>query len=48
MTAAVTYGYGSREEIIKSEPDIIFETFSELTTFLESKTAPNKRKDPSQ
>ena len=39
MTAAVTYGYGSREEITASEPDLIFESPSDLAAFLESKTA---------
>ena len=40
MTAAVTYGYGSREEITASEPDLIFESPSDLAAFLESKAAP--------
>ena len=39
MTAAVTYGYGSREEITASEPDLIFESPSGLVAFLESKSA---------
>ena len=42
MTAAVTYGYGSREEITASNPDIIFESPSDLASFLESKTAPRR------
>jgi phosphoglycolate phosphatase len=42
MTAAVTYGYGSREEITASEPDLIFESPSDLAAFLESKTAPRR------
>ena len=41
-TAAVTYGYGSREEITASEPDLIFESPSDLAAFLESKTAPRR------
>jgi phosphoglycolate phosphatase len=40
MTAAVTYGYGSREEITASKPDFIFESPSDLTAFFESKAAP--------
>ncbi len=46
ITAAVTYGYGSREEIASSEPDIIFESFSGLVAFLESKAVPNNPIDP--
>ena len=42
ITAAVTYGYGSREEITASKPDVIFESPSDLAVFLESKTAPNQ------
>jgi len=34
MTAAVTYGYGSREEITSSKPDIIFDAFPDLLLFL--------------
>ena len=39
MTAAVTYGYGSREEITAAEPDIIFESPHDLAAFIESKAA---------
>lgn len=42
MTAAVTYGYGSREEITTSKPDLIFESPSDVAAFLESKTAPRR------
>nr|WP_321395992.1 HAD hydrolase-like protein [uncultured Desulfobacter sp.] len=35
MTAGVTYGYGSREEITSSNPDVIFDAFSDLLSFLE-------------
>jgi len=42
MTAAVTYGYGSREEIVMSKPDFVFESPSDLVAFLESKTAPRR------
>jgi phosphoglycolate phosphatase len=35
MTAAVTYGYGSREEIADSKPDLVFQTLPELAAFLE-------------
>jgi phosphoglycolate phosphatase len=34
MTAAVSYGYGSRDEIALSDPDLIFDRFSDLTVFL--------------
>lgn len=36
LTAAVTYGYGSREEIQESGPDMVFDSLPELTAFLES------------
>jgi phosphoglycolate phosphatase len=42
VTAAVTYGYGSREEITASKPDYVFESPSDLAAFLESNIAPNK------
>jgi len=42
VTAAVTYGYGSREEIAASKPDYVFESPSDLAAFLESNTARNK------
>jgi phosphoglycolate phosphatase len=35
MTAAATYGYGSREEIDSAAPDILLETFSDLLSFLQ-------------
>ncbi len=34
MTAAVSYGYGSMDEIISSKPDLIFDRFSDLSDFL--------------
>ncbi len=34
MTAAVTYGYGSREEIESAAPDLVFHRFSDLPLFL--------------
>jgi phosphoglycolate phosphatase len=43
MTAAVTYGYGSREEIAESKPDVVFASLPELVTFLELKVPPNNR-----
>ncbi len=42
VTAAATYGYGSREEIAASKPDYVFESPSDLAAFLESNIAPNK------
>ena len=42
VTVAVTYGYGSREEIAASKPDYVFESPSDLAAFLESNTARNK------
>jgi phosphoglycolate phosphatase len=38
VTAAVTYGYGSQDEIEEAEPDFIFRSPSDLAAFLESKT----------
>jgi len=32
MTAAVSYGFGTRDEIVASGPDIVFESIEELTT----------------
>ena len=40
LTAAVTYGYGSREEIETSKPDFVFDSPADLVAFLESKAAP--------
>jgi len=37
-TAAVTYGYGSREEIEGASPDFIFHSPSDLTAYLERTT----------
>lgn len=37
MTAAVSYGYGSMQEIISSKPDGIFDTFTALTDFIVSR-----------
>ena len=34
MTAAVTYGYGSPDEIKSAGPDLVFNRFSDLTVFL--------------
>lgn len=34
LTAAVTYGYGSREELAESKPDAVFESLPELVAFL--------------
>jgi phosphoglycolate phosphatase len=39
MTAAVTYGYGTIDEIKASEPDFIFHSPSDLAAFLETKRA---------
>ena len=41
MTVAVSYGYGSREELIASKPDFICDTISDLAAFIESETTPN-------
>jgi hypothetical protein len=41
MTAAVTYGYGTRDEIQASEPDFIFHSPSDLAAFLETKGPPS-------
>lgn len=37
-TAAVTYGYGSREEIEGASPDFVFHSPSDLATYLERTT----------
>ena len=34
ITAAVTYGYGTQEELVSSSPDYIFDTFSDLTDLI--------------
>jgi phosphoglycolate phosphatase len=36
LTAAVTYGYGSSEEIKESGPDMVFDSLTELARFLET------------
>lgn len=38
LTAAVTYGYGSRAEIEESGPDMVFDSLTELAGFLEAET----------
>jgi len=40
LTAAVSYGYGTREELTSSKPDFIFDTISDLATFIESEMTP--------
>jgi phosphoglycolate phosphatase len=42
LTAAVTYGYGSREEIEEAAPDMVFDALPELTAFLESGALPDR------
>ena len=42
MTAAVSCGYGSREELVSSKPDFIFDTISDLAAFIESETTPEE------
>ncbi|MBU2515775.1 HAD hydrolase-like protein [bacterium] len=39
-TAAVSYGYGSREEISSSDPDMIFDSMTQLASFLQSQNIP--------
>ena len=34
MTAAVAYGYGTRDEIDAADPDVVFETIADLTKTL--------------
>jgi phosphoglycolate phosphatase len=46
MTAAVTYGYGTPDEIKMAAPDFIFDTPLELAAFLEMKKPPNDRMQP--
>jgi len=42
MTAAVTYGYGTLQELTSSAPDFMFDNISELQTFIESKAKPGE------
>ena len=35
LTAAVSYGYGTRKELTSSKPDFIFDTICDLATFIE-------------
>jgi len=35
ITAAVSYGYGSQKEIASSKPDILFDAFPDILSFLE-------------
>jgi phosphoglycolate phosphatase len=44
-TAAVTYGYGSREEIEGANPDFIFHSPSALAAYLERTAEPDVRAD---
>ena len=41
MTATVTYGYGTRDEIDEAGPDFIFDSPSEMAAFLQNKRPPN-------
>jgi len=41
MTAAVTYGYGSPDEIRSSHPDLVLNRFSELPVFLSCPRRPD-------
>lgn len=41
MTVAVSYGYGSYEEIVESKPDLVFSSLPELATFLEANVSPS-------
>jgi phosphoglycolate phosphatase len=45
MTAAVTYGYGTPEELALSQPDFIFGTISCLAAFIVMKPTPKTVKD---
>jgi phosphoglycolate phosphatase len=42
MTASVTYGYGTRDEIDEAKPDFIFDSPSEMAVFLQTKRPPNQ------
>jgi phosphoglycolate phosphatase len=46
MTAALTYGYGTRTEIEASEPDFIFHSPVDLALFLETRGPLNDRAQP--
>lgn len=41
ITVAVSYGYGTWEELTSSKPDFVFDTISDLAIFIESETTPN-------
>ncbi len=43
MTAAVSYGYGTQKEIDSSQPDILFDAFSDLLTFLKITETSNQQ-----
>ena len=42
MTAAVTYGYGSTDEIEAAEPDMIFHSLTDLAPFLTNSQGPGR------
>lgn len=42
-TAAVTYGYGSREELEEARPDHFFDSPDELALFFETEPRPDRR-----
>jgi phosphoglycolate phosphatase len=42
MTAAVTYGYGSQDEIAEAKPDYVFHSLSDLAAFLETNGSPDQ------
>ena len=47
MTAGVSYGYGSKKEIASSKPDIIFDAFSDVLSFLQITAESNKKNERS-
>jgi phosphoglycolate phosphatase len=42
LTAAVTYGYGSQDEITEAKPDFVFQSLSDLEAFLETNGSQNQ------
>ena len=42
MTAAVNYGYGTQKEIASAKPDILFDAFSDLLSFLKITETANR------
>jgi phosphoglycolate phosphatase len=42
MTAAVSFGYGAQKEIASAKPDILFDAFSDILSFLKTTETANR------